>query len=170
LGDLGKLLGGAATGWFGRVASEHGKRRVLRRGLYKEIAHNAAMINWMSSSGAPRDSESALQDLVKSMLRTSYLAEARATRSTFDELEESYTIEDVYKGFDWILDDVTSYPPGVVHARLRGALHRIRHHIEAGEISKRLLLQMAPPVHRDALKKALDDLALEAKGPDTGAP
>jgi hypothetical protein len=32
LGEAGKLFGGGAVGWFGRVLTERSKRKKLRRG------------------------------------------------------------------------------------------------------------------------------------------
>lgn len=155
LGDIGKWVGGAAAGWFSRIAAESGKRRVLRRGLYKEMSYNAAMLFAMTKDGQRSDDDKFVQGVVRGSLRKSYFEQARLDRAAFDALRESYAIEDVYEGFDWIAGDIRSYPPGVVHSRMRGALNRIRRHISAKELSKRLLVRMAPTTHRTGVAKMI---------------
>lgn len=130
------------------------------------MAHNAAMFNLLSSQSAAARGDQWQQGAVRPMLRKSYFEEARVNRSSFDDLAESYIIEDIYHGFDWALEDVSHYPPGVVQSRLRGALYRIGHQFGAGQLDRRLLLRMAPRVHRAALRGAFKRLAEDEKNSD----
>ncbi len=157
LTEVGKWVREAVTGWFSRVVAERGKLRVLRCVLYQEIAYNAAMLNSMTKNGQRSVEDAFLQGVVRGSIRRAYFEQVRGDRATFDALDEWYAIEDVYQGFDWITADVTHYPPGVVHSRIRGAMFRIRRHLDERMLNKRLLLAMAPRLHRTSLEQTLTE-------------
>src|SRR5689334_13420337 len=68
LSGVWKVLGGTVVGWMGRVLSERGKKRRMRRNLYREIGHN-----YMRVYSAIEDKSGDLMIRLSANINTSYL-------------------------------------------------------------------------------------------------
>lgn len=162
--DLLKIALGGIVGVIGKRVADNQKVRVMRRGIYKELAYNYRTLYWFTRQSLGAGKNDMQQAMLRSMLRFDYYEHAKSDKTTFAELKESYVIDAIYSHLKYLVTMVVgAYAPYAVWGTARAALNRLRHCVKNGEIDGKLLGRMGPKDSKEAVKALLaspdDDLS-----------